>query len=146
VRRWAQKEFRNARKAVAVFALLMTLVLGAPLAGGSTMLDWLLGAVPGSNTVVVDGDWNLRAGPSQDAEIRTLLKQDVAVRVTGTPVVVRNELWWPVSAEVDGERLSGWAHNDGLERTWLMNRAAGWELFHTGLGDRWESVTGLLPG
>lgn len=146
VGRWAQKEFRNARKAVAVFALLMSLVLGAPLVGGSTMLDWLLGAVPGSTTTVIDGDWYMRAMPDPGGEIRTLLLQDTKVRVTGTPEVVQNQLWWPVSAEVNGERLVGWAHNDGLERTWLMDRAAGWELFHTGLGGRWETVTGLLPG
>lgn len=146
IRRWAQKEFRNARKAVAVFALLMTMVLGAPLMGGSTMLDWMLGAVPGSSTVVVNGDWNLRAGPGADARILTLLAQDTEVRVTGTPEVIGNDLWWPVSVEVNGERLAGWAHNDGLERTWLMNRAAGWELFRTSLGDRWDTATSLIPG
>jgi serine/threonine-protein kinase len=146
VRRWAQREFRNARKAVAVFALLLTLVLGAPLVGGSTMLDWLLGAVPGSTTVVVDGNWNLRAAPNPEAEIRTVLMQDTEVRITGTPEVVDDGLWWPVSAEVNGEGFDGWAHNDGLKRTWLMDRAAGWELFRTSLSNRRDSVTGLLPG
>ncbi len=146
VRRWAQKELGNARKAVAVFLVLMTLVLGAPLAGGSTMLDWLLGAVPGSTTVVINGDWNLRAGPGQDTDIRTLLRQDQEVRVTGTPELIGNDVWWPVRTEIGDDRISGWAHNDGLKRTWLMNRAAGWELFHASLTERWDSVTGLLPG
>lgn len=145
-RRWVQKELRNARKAITVFALLMTMVIGAPLTGGEMIMDWLLGAVPGSTTEVVGGNWYMRTEADPDSDIRTLLMQGTSVRITGAPEAQNDELWWPVSAEIDGQQLTGWAHDNGLQRTWLTNRAAGWQLFRNGLGDRWDQATGLLPG
>ncbi len=145
-RRWLQKELRNARKAVVVFLLLVSMVLGAPLVGGSVMMDWLLGAVPGSTTEVVDGNWYLRASPRTESEIRALLMQGSEVRVTGAPTIVDGEVWWPVRAEVDGQGFSGWAHDNGLQRTWLMNRAAGLQLLREGIDNRWDTAVSFLPG
>lgn len=144
--RWIRKELRNARRALAVFALLVALIVAAPMLGGSAAFDWLLGVIPASNTEIVDGNWYMRAGPTTDSEIRTLMQQDQEVRVTGAPVIANNEMWWPVSTEVDGNRINGWAHDNGLRRTWLMNRAAGFELMQDTWIDRWDSATGLLPG
>lgn len=145
-RKWLNKELRNARKAIAVFALLMVMIIGAPLMGGSPIMDWLLGAVPGSSTEVVNGNWYLRSGPATETEVLTLLMEGTEVRVTGNPVEISGDLWWPVRAGVGGQEFSGWAHDDGIARTWLMNRAAGWELLIEGLNSRWDSVIGLLPG
>ena len=145
-RRWLQKELRNARKAVVVFVLLISMVLGAPLLGGSMMMDWLLGAVPGSSTEVVDGNWYVRSGPQTESEVRTLLMQGSTVRVTGAPTIVDGEVWWPVQAQVDGQRYSGWAHDSGLQRTWLMNRAAGLQVVRERLDNRWDSAVSFLPG
>lgn len=144
--RWVRKELRNAKRALLVFALLIGLIFSAPLLGGSAAFDWLLGAVPGSNTEVVNGNWYMRSGPSTDSDVRTLMQQDQDVRITGSPVIANNQMWWPVSTEVDGNRVSGWAHDDGLERTWLMNRAAGFELKQDSWSDRWDTATGWLPG
>lgn len=144
--RWVQRELRNARRVLVVFALLVSMIVALPMVGGSSMFDWLLGALPGSNTEVVNGNWYMRAGPSTESEVRTLMQQNQTVRVTGTPVIANNQIWWPVSADVDGERMRGWAHDDGLRRTWLMNRAAGFELMQTSWSDRWRSVIDALPG
>lgn len=145
-RMWVNREFRNARKAITVFAILMVMVVGAPLIGGSSILDWLLGAVPGSTTEVVDGNWYMRAGPATESEIRTLLADGTEVHVTGNPVEISGELWWPVRAEVNGQEYNGWAHDSGLARTWLMDRAAGWELFTNGIEGTWDRAIGSLPG
>ena len=144
--RWVRKELRNARRVTLVFALLLSLVFAAPMIGGSITLDWLLGFAPGSSTEVVGGDWNLRSGPTQESDVRTLLRQGQEVQVSGSPVVAEDGLWWPVSTEVDGERIHGFAFDPGLARTWLMDRAAGIELSRDTWGDRWDRVTGFLPG
>lgn len=143
---WVRKELRNARRALMVFALLLAVVFAAPMLGGSVAFNWLLGSVPGSNTEVVGGNWYMRAGPTTDSEIRTLMLDGQSVRVTGTPVIANDQLWWPVSAETDNDRVHGWAHDDGLQRTWLMNRAAGFEWMQDSWSDRWDTVTDALPG
>lgn len=144
--RWVRKELRNARRAMLVFALLLSIVFAAPLIGGSVAFDWLLGSIPGSNTEIVNGNWYMRAGSTTDSDVRTLMEQGQSVRVTGSPVVAEGDMWWPVSTEVDGTRIHGWAHDDGLERTWLMNRAAGVKLTQESWSTRWDSLTDWLPG
>lgn len=144
--RWMRRELRNARRALLVFALLMSVILAAPLLGGSTAFDWLLGAVPGSNTEVVNGNWYMRAGPTTESEIRTLMVDGQSVKITGSPVIANGQLWWPVMTDTDDQRIHGWAHDDGLQRTWLMNRAAGFELMQYSWSDRWNSVVEVLPG
>jgi serine/threonine protein kinase len=144
--RWLRKELRNARRAMLVFALLISVVFAAPLLGGSVAFDWLLGVVPGSTSEVVAGNWYLRAGPTTDSEIRTLMEQGQSVRVSGSPTINGNQMWWPVSTEADGTRIHGWAHDAALDRTWLMDRAAGFEQMRDRMGDRWDSVWGWLPG
>ena len=144
--RWLRREFRNARRALLVFALMLSVLFAAPMLGGSVAFDWLLGAVPGSNTEIIDGNWYMRSGPNTESDVRTLMQQGQSVRITGTPVVVNNQLWWPVSTEADGSRIHGWAHDDGIERTWLMNRAAGFELARETWSGRWNTLRGWLPG
>lgn len=143
---WIRKELRNARRALVVFALMLAIIFAAPMLGGSAAFDWLLGSVPGSGTEIVDGDWHLRAGPTTDSEIRTLMRNGESVRVTGTPTVNNGQLWWPVRIEVDNQQLDGWAHDDGLQRTWLMDRAAGFEMLQETWSNRWDTVTDALPG
>ena len=143
--RWIRKELRNARRAIAVFALLVVVIFAAPMLGGSFAFDLLLGSVPGSNTEVIDGNWYLRAGPTTDADVRTLMVNGQSVRITGTPVIANGQMWWPVSTEADGQRSHGWAHDDGLRRTWLMNRAAGLESLQRTWSDRWSDLTEALP-
>ncbi len=145
-RRWLQKELRNARKAIVVFMLLVSMVLGAPLLGGSMMMDWLLGAVPGSTTEVVDGNWYLRSGPRTESEIRTLMMQGTSVRVTGAPAIINGDMWWPVRVDIDGQQYVGWAYDNGLQRTWLMNRAAGLQELRASIDERWDNAVSFLPG
>lgn len=144
--RWMRKELRNARRALMVFALLLSVIFGSTMVGGAAVFDWMLGVVPGSNTVIKDGNWYLRSGASQDSEILTLMMDGQELRVSGTPVRSGTDLWWPVSTVVEGKRISGYAHDDGIARTWLMDRAAGLVGVRDTLTDGWDTVTGLAPG
>lgn len=143
---WMRRKLRNARRALLIFSLLLAVVFAAPMMGGSVAFDWLLGSVPGSNTEVIDGNWYMRAGPTTDSEIRTLMVDGQNVQITGAPGVTNGQLWWPVRTDVDNQPVYGWAHDDGLQRTWLTNRAAGFELMQNTWSNRWISVTDALPG
>lgn len=144
--RWVRRELRNARRVLLVFALLVAMIFAVPMIGGSVFSDWLFSTIPAANTEVIDGNWYMRAGPTTSSEIRTLMQQGQPVRITGSPAIVNDEMWWPVSTEVAGERIHGWAHDDGLERTWLMNRSAGWESTKETWSGRWDSLLDALPG
>lgn len=143
---WMRKELRNARRALMVFAMMMALVFGLPMVGGNAVGDWMLGLVPGSTTNVVDGNWNVRSSAATDAEVRAVIQQGTHVRVTGNPVIVDSGMWWPIRVDVDNTEVAGWAHDDGLERTWLMNRVAGYQEMRNDLDNLWSEATGLLPG
>lgn len=143
--RWLRNSLRNARRAAVMFALLLSLVFAAPMVGGSVAFDWLLGVVPGSNTEIVSGNWYMRAGPNTDSDIRTLMLEGQSVRVGGSPVIANGQTWWPVSTVVEGNRIYGWAHDDGLQRTWLMNRAAGLESARATWSGRWNFLTNWFP-
>ncbi|MCA9835007.1 MAG: protein kinase [Thermomicrobiales bacterium] len=139
---WLRKEWRNTQRALAMFALMIALILGIPAIGGNAIADFTLGFLPGSDTTVVNGNWNLRASANTASEVQAVVQEGDKVQVTGAPKLVGTDLWWPVES---GD-TSGWVHDDALKRTWLMNRAAGYVETREDIDSIWNTATGWLPG
>lgn len=144
--RWLRSRFVAARRTLLATALTISLMFGLPLLGGPLVFDVLLGPLPGSDTEVVGGDWYIRSNPGTAANVEGLLILGQSVEVTGAPETHTGALWWPVQAESGDVVITGWAHDDGLTRTWLMNRSAGLEGARTDLGDWWSDTFSWLPG
>ncbi len=149
-RRWLQKEIRNARRALVVFALLMAMVAAMPYVSGPGWMNLALGVLPGSTTVVRGNDWFIRDKPTTTSDINVMVNDGQKVRITGVPAHLEEDyeehFWWPVSVTVDGETYNGWIRDDGLKRTWLMDRAADSVLEREWVNGRWHDVTDWLPG
>ncbi|MCO5226901.1 MAG: serine/threonine protein kinase [Thermomicrobiales bacterium] len=143
---WARKELRSARRVLVVFALMMSLIIGLPMIGGNTIADWSLGLLPGSSTEVIGGNWNLRSSPDTGSEVLMVIQQGQSVKVTGAPRILATGMWWPVRATAGDQEVSGWAHDDGLKRTWLMNRVAGFTDLRNDLNSVWDDVLSWMPG
>jgi hypothetical protein len=74
-------------------------VIEEPQAAGTPVVEEVAPLGPGS-TVVTTIDVNLRAEPSEDAAVVTILGQGVALEVTGTP----EDGWVPVLEPASGQR------------------------------------------
>lgn len=139
---WLRKEWRNTQRALAMFALMVALILGIPAIGGDTIADFALGLMPGSDTTVINGNWNLRASADPESEVKVVVQQGDKVQVTGAPTKIGSWLWWPIES---GD-TSGWVRDDALKRTWLMNRVAGYVETRNDVESIWDNASGWLPG
>lgn len=103
-------------KIVLVFALgnlLLALVLLAR-DGPSALVERLLSVAPGTTTVVVVDDLNLRSGPGAGFDIVDVLPEGTEVRVSGLSRSSTEGEWWPVELEREGAAREGWVWADGL--------------------------------
>jgi hypothetical protein len=83
--------------------------------GPEALVARFLSVAPGTTTEVVVDELNLRALPSVEGEILTLLESGDEVRVSGLATTADGERWWPVTAVEDGESYDGYVWDGGLE-------------------------------
>jgi tRNA A-37 threonylcarbamoyl transferase component Bud32 len=70
---------------------------------------------PGAKANVVVNDLNVRANPGRDGAILGLVGPGNQVIITGESASAADETWWPVETTVDGQQLTGYVWDEGIE-------------------------------
>lgn len=125
----------------AVGNLLLAMILLAR-DGPEALVARFLSVAPGTTTEVVVDELNLRASPSVEGEILTLLESGDEVRVSGLATNADGELWWPVEVVEDGESYDGYVWEGGLEPNAWTGRLS----WVQGIVERVQSVRDAITG
>lgn len=84
-----------------------------PAADSDPQVDDPSGIQPGSTVIVTTTNVNLRAGPSTDTDVITVLQQGQVLVVTGPAETGGGLLWWPVSDPANSN-VTGYVSADFL--------------------------------
>ena len=130
-------------------ALLALVLLGRD--GPEALVARFLSVAPGTSTEVVVDELNLRALPSAESEVLTLLEAGDEVRVSGLATVAEGERWWPVEVVEDGVAYDGFVWDGGLEPnvwtgrlSWMQDIIERIQGVRDGIGDVLDGVTGVF--
>jgi hypothetical protein len=156
--RLARRSRRLRRLLWRVFFVLLvgTLLLGLVLAlrqGPEALVARFLSVAPGTETMVVVDQLNVRAGPTVDAALLGVAPNGSEVRVTGLSETSGEYRFWPVEVEVDGAAISGWVWEGGLQPNewtgrlgWMQDVVEQVQDARDAVASGWERLTGWLPG
>jgi hypothetical protein len=141
---------------VTVLLLLANLMLGGILLvkdGPESLVERFLSVAPGTTTEVAVEFLNLRSAPGAASPLIAVLGNGQDVRVTGLSEVDEQGRWWPVEAEVEGQTVSGWVWEGGLQPNTWTGQMSWMQDMVDGVNGAWDSLTsgverlvGFLPG
>ena len=139
-----------------VLLLLANLMLGSILLvkdGPESLVERFLSVAPGTTTEVAVEFLNLRSEPGAASPLVAVLGNGQEVRVTGLSEEDEQGRWWPVEVEVEGQAVSGWVWEGGLQpntwtgqMSWMQDTVDGvngvWDSLASGV----QRLVGFLPG
>jgi hypothetical protein len=141
---------------VTMLLLLANLMLGGILVvkdGPESLVERFLSVAPGTTTEVGVEFLNLRSEPGAASPLIAVLGNGQEVRVTGLSEADEQGRWWPVEAEVEGQSVSGWVWEGGLQPNTWTGQMSWMQDMVDGVNGVWDSLTsgvnrlvGFLPG
>jgi predicted Ser/Thr protein kinase len=138
------------------FVLLIgTLLLGLVLflrRGPEALVENFLSIAPGTETTVVVDRLNLRAAPTVNGQLIAVVPRGSEVRVTGLSETNAEYRFWPIETEIEGNQVSGWAWEGGLQAnewtgrlSWMQDVVHHVQDGRESVGNWWQRVSGWLP-
>jgi Bacterial SH3 domain len=70
---------------------------------------------PGAKANVIVDDLNVRASPGRDADVVGFVGEGDQVVIVGDAASAAGETWWPVEISANGQTLSGFVWEEGIE-------------------------------
>ncbi|HEV2129029.1 MAG TPA: serine/threonine protein kinase [Thermomicrobiales bacterium] len=156
--RLARRSRRTRRFLWRLFLVMLTgtLLLGLILflrRGPEALVENFLSVAPGTETTVVVDRLNIRGGPTIDARPLGVVPEGAEVRVIGLSETRGEYRFWPIETEIDGEPVSGWAWDGGLQPnewtgrlSWVQGIVERVQSAQDSASDAWDRVTGWPLG